>query len=49
MKLTESDARVLLTEGLLSADLEDHEEAIENYDKALKIVEFAEIYLNKGI
>ena len=49
MKLTEADARVFVTEGLLSADLEDHEEAIENYDKALQIVQFAEIYLNKGI
>ena len=49
MNLTEADARVFVTEGLLSADLEDHEEAIENYDKALQIVQFAEIYLNKGI
>ena len=47
MNLTEADARVFVTEGLLSADLEDHEEAIENYDKALQIVQFAEIYLNK--
>ena len=49
MNLNEADARVFVTEGLLSADLEDHEEAIENYDKALQIVQFAEIYLNKGI
>ena len=49
MKLTEADARVLLTEGLLSADIEEHEEAIENYDKALEIVQSAEIYLNKAI
>ena len=49
MKLTEADARVFLTEGLLSADIEDHEEAIENYDKALEIVESVEIYLNKGV
>ena len=35
MNLTEADARVFLTECLLSADIEDHEEAIENYDKAL--------------
>ena len=49
MNLTEADARVFVTEGLLSADLEDHEEAIENYDKALQIVQFAEIYLNKRI
>ena len=32
MTLTEADARVFLTEGLLSADLVDHEDAIENYD-----------------
>ena len=31
MTLTEADARVFLTEGLLSADLGDHEDAIENY------------------
>ena len=37
MNLTEADARVFLTEGLLSADIEDHEEAIENYDKALEL------------
>ena len=49
MNLTEADARVFLTEGLLSADIEDHEEAIENYDKALEIVESVEIYLNKGV
>ena len=30
MKLNEADARVLLNEGLLSADLGEHEEAIEN-------------------
>ena len=46
MGLTEADARVFLTEGMLSADLEDHEEAIENFDKALQIIENAEIYLN---
>ena len=49
MKLNEADARVLLNEGLLSADLGEHEEAVENYDKALQIIETAEIYLNKGI
>ena len=49
MNLTEADARVFLTEGLLSADIEDHEEAIENYDKALEIVQSVEIYLNKGV
>ena len=49
MGLTEADARVFLTEGMLSADLEDHEEAIENFDKALQIIENAEIYVNKGI
>ena len=38
MGLTEADARVFLTEGMLSADLEDHEEAIENFDKALQII-----------
>ena len=42
MNLTEADARVFLTEGLLSADIEDHEEAIENYDKALEIVQSVE-------
>ena len=49
MKLSESDAKVLLKEGLLSAEFEEHEEAIEHYDKALQIIEHAEIYLNKGI
>ena len=33
----------------LSADYDEHKEAIEFYDKALKIVETSEIYLNKGI
>jgi len=49
MGLTEADAKALVSEGILSADYDEHEEAIEFYDKALKIVETAEIYLNKGI
>ena len=47
MGLTEADARVFLTEGMLSADLEDHEEAIENFDKALQIIENVEKKINK--
>ena len=49
MGLTDADAKALVSEGVLSADYDEHEEAIEFYDKALKIVETAEIYLNKGI
>ena len=49
MGLTEADAKALVSEGILSADYDEHEEAIEFYDKALKIVETGEIYLNKGI
>ena len=49
MGLTEADVKALISEGILSADYEEHEEAIEFYDKALKIMETAEIYLNKGI
>ena len=41
--------RLWFSEGILSADYDEHKEAIEFYDKALKIVETAEIYLNKGI
>ena len=43
MGLTEADARAFLKEGLLSADFGDNEEAIENFDKALKIMETGEI------
>ena len=49
MGLTEADAKALVSEGILSADYDEHEEAIEFYDKALKIIETGEIYLNKGI
>ena len=49
MGLTEADAKALVSEGVLSADYDEHEEAIEFYDKALKIIETGEIYLNKGI
>ena len=49
MGLTEADAKALVNEGVLSADYDEHEEAIEFYDKALKIIETAETYLNKGI
>ena len=49
MGLTEADAKALLIERILSADYDEHKEAIEFYDKALKIVEIGEIYLNKGI
>ena len=49
MGLTEADAKALVSEGILSADYDEHKEAIEFYDKALKIVETSEIYLNKGI
>ena len=48
MGLTEADAKALVSEGILSADYDEHKEAIEFYDKALKIVETSEIYLNKG-
>ena len=49
MELTESDARVFFKEGMSDAELDEHEDAIKNYDKALQIIEDAEIYLNKGI
>ena len=49
MGLTEADAKALVNEGVLSADYDEHKEAIEFYDKALKIIETSETYLNKGI
>ena len=49
MGLTEADAKALVNEGVLSADYDEHKEALEFYDKALKIVETSETYLNKGI
>ena len=49
MGLTEADAKALVNEGVLSADFDEHNEAIEFYDKALKIIETSETYLNKGI
>ena len=49
MGLTEADAKALVNEGGLSADYNEHKEAIEFYDKALKIIETSETYLNKGI
>ena len=49
MGLTEADAKALVSEGVLSADYDEHKEAIEFFDKALKIIETGEIYLNKGI
>jgi len=49
MELTESDAKVFFKEGMSDAELDEHEDAIKNYDKALQIIEDAEIYLNKGI
>jgi len=48
MELTEKDAMALVKEGLLCVEFGEYDEAIENYDKALKIIETAEIYLNKG-
>ena len=48
MELTEKDAMALVKEGLLCVEYGEYDEAIENYDKALKIIETAEIYLNKG-
>ena len=39
MGLTEADVKALVSEGILSADYDEHEEAIEFYDKALKIIE----------
>ena len=36
MGLTEADAKALVSEGILSADYDEHKEAIEFYDKALK-------------
>ena len=49
MGLTEADVKALVSEGILSADYDEHEEAIEFYDKALKIIETAEAFLNKAI
>ena len=49
MGLTEADAKALVSEGILSADYDEHKESIEFYDKALKIIETSETYLNKGI
>ena len=49
MGLTEADAKALVNEGVLSADYDEHKEAIEFYVKALKIIETSETYLNKGI
>ena len=48
MELTDKDAMALVKEGLLCVEYGEYDEAIENYDKALKIIETAEIYLNKG-
>ena len=48
MELTEKDAMALVKEGLLCVEYGEYDVAIENYDKALKIIETAEIYLNKG-
>ena len=39
MGLTEADAKALVSEGILSADYDEHKEAIEFYDKALKSIE----------
>ena len=49
MGLTEADAKALVNEGILSADYDEHEEAIEFYDKALKIIKTVEAFLNKAI
>ena len=49
MGLTEADAKALVNEGFLSADYDEHKEAIEFYYKDLKIIETSETYLNKGI
>ena len=49
MGLTEADVKALISEGILSADYDEHEEAIEFYDKALKIFETADAFLNKAI
>jgi len=43
MELTEKDAMALVKEGLLCVEFGEYDEAIENYDKALKIIETAEI------
>ena len=37
MGLTEADAKALVNEGVLSADYDEHKEAIEFYEKALSI------------
>ena len=44
MGLTEADAKALVNEGVLSADYDEHKEAIEFYDKALKIIETCLLY-----
>ena len=49
MGLTEADAKALVNEGILSADYDEHKEAIEFYDKALKIIKTVEAFLNKAI
>ena len=49
MGLTEADAKALVNEGVLSADYDEHKEAIEFYDKALKIIETSENSLRPRI
>ena len=49
MGLTEADAKALVNEGILSADYDLNQEDIEFYDKAIKITETPETYLNEGI
>ena len=49
MTLTKDDARVLFTEGVLSADSGMHKDAIKNFDKVMEIDLNAEVLCNKGI
>ena len=44
MELTEKDAMALVKEGLLCVEYGEYDEAIENYDKALKIIETCLLY-----
>ena len=37
MELTESDAKVFFKEGMSDAELDEHDDAIKNYDKAIEL------------
>ena len=49
MELTESDARVFFKEGMSDAELDEHEDAIKNYQRALKLnPKYTEAHFNES-